>query len=496
MNKKSGVTERFLDRFVLMTIILLILLPLVAAPDTATIMNMGMKQLTNDPWDQRSFSWEQYACSWSPDSTKIAYLSLEDTFQEGKTSGSVNNNLVLGVMNADGTGKIKCDEFPAVGDREDGFLIGFDFGWSPDSKAIFYTKYGKPREHSWEDDCDSASIWEFNTKTIEKKELAQRAMNPSLSSDGKQIVYIFKETPNANRDVGIMNSDGTGKRKLASNPGFDALFPSWSPDGTKIVYVSMVGRDVENVSIWITDVGGSNNVRLATGAWFPKWSPDGTKIAYNSLDDKSEEPELWKGSVWIINPDGTGEKRLINDSNALGFFMFSKWSPNSTKITSVVGNEVVVLNVDGSGKYWTIPNNGYGAWSPDGKKIVYVSRSGDVCVINADGTQDKKLVSKMGEFPPFGLLWSPDGTKITYPVSEITQVPWQSNVSVRVMTVGEIGAIPTLTPTPSRTLPSTPATPNHEEESPSSEEKGIPGFEVIFAIAGLLAVAYLLRRRK
>jgi len=89
------------------------LLPLLAVPVIATITNEGVKQLTTEPWDSECFSWRQYAFSWSHDSTKIAYISLESTFQEaeelegGGISRDINNNLVLGVMNADGTGKNK-----------------------------------------------------------------------------------------------------------------------------------------------------------------------------------------------------------------------------------------------------------------------------------------------------------------------------------------------------------------------------------------------------
>lgn len=452
------------------------------------ITNEGVKQLTAEPWDSKSFSWRQCAFSWSPDSTKIAYLSLENTFQEeeelegGIIARHINNNLVLGVMNADGTGKIKCDEFSAVGDRGDGFLLGFDSDWSPDSKEIVYTKYGKPLEHSWEDDCDSASIWTMNTETTEKKKLAQRAMCPSLSPDGKLIVYIFKETPDANRDVWIMNADGSNKRKLASNAGYDALLASWSPDGTKIVYMSMGKNKWENVSIWITEADETNNFQLASNAMFPKWSPDGTKIAYASVDKKSDRPEEWQGSVWVVNLDGNERKCLLTESSLMGFMYFSKWSPDSTKIISDNGNEVVVLNSDGSGKSLAIPN--YGSWSPDGKRIAYISRLGTIHVINSDGTNDKELLPNVDiHVYPLELLWSPDGTKITYTVGEEVHGPGESsNRSVWVMTIGEVETATTSTPT--------------SLETPSSEEKGIPGFEVAFLIVGLLVVAHLLKKRK
>lgn len=491
--------KRFVNSFVIVAVVLSILLPLVTPPVMAAITNMGVKQLTTGPWDQRSWSWDTYAISWSPDGTKIAYISIENTFQEGKTEGPVNNTLVLGVMDADGTGKIKCDEFSAIGDRDHGFLCGFDFDWSPDSKTIVYAKYGEPLESYWEDDCDSASIWGMNIETTEKKELAQRAMYPSLSPDGAKIVYIFKETPDANHDVWMMDADGGDKRKLALNHEYDALLPSWSPDGTKIAYMAMVRQQWETVSIWITGADGANNSQLVSGGGFPKWSPDGTKIAYQSMDEKGGKPEQRRTSVWIVNPDGTGEKCLLTDSSVMNF-EFSIWSPDSTKLTSLSSTVegMVILNADGSGKYWTLPNNGfYSSWSPDGKMITYTSIGtgdikikGDINIINADGTQDKKLMSGEDiQVAPFGgLLWNPDGTQITYTAREAEgESGWGATdtCSVWVMAVGET---PSGTPTSVQTI-----IPTHEGESPSSEKKGIPGFEVVSAIAGLLVVAYLLR---
>ncbi len=81
-SKKFNLMKRFANDLVAATVILSVLLPLLAVPVIATITNEGVKQLTTEPWDSKYFSWRQYAFSWSPDSTKIAYFSLENIFQE------------------------------------------------------------------------------------------------------------------------------------------------------------------------------------------------------------------------------------------------------------------------------------------------------------------------------------------------------------------------------------------------------------------------------
>jgi Tol biopolymer transport system component len=66
---------------------------------------------------------------------------------------------------------------------------------------------------------------------------AQRTPNaePAWSPDGRKIA--FRSTRNGNRDIYVMNADGSGKRNLTRNAASDSR-PSWSPDGRKIAFVS------------------------------------------------------------------------------------------------------------------------------------------------------------------------------------------------------------------------------------------------------------------
>jgi len=90
--------------------------------------------------------------------------------------------------------------------------------------------------------------------------------------------------------------------------------------------------------------------------------------------------------------------------------------------------------------------------------------------------------------------WSRDGTKILF------ERKYHGKTNIFVMTLSE-AIIPTTTPTPTPTptpipIPMLTSTPTvTPTEFPTPEEKGVLGFEAVFAFAGLFAVAYLLRRR-
>ena len=132
--------------------------------------------------------------------------------------------------------------------------------------------------------------------------------------DGK---IAFSSDRDGNREIYVMNAqDGSNQTTLTYYPATDE-FPSWSPDGTKIAFVTGADIYVMNAQ------DGSNQTNLTIDPAFdfdPSWSPDGTKIAFSSDRDGNTE-------IYVMNAqDGSNQTRLTDNaaaSDALPDWMYS-----------------------------------------------------------------------------------------------------------------------------------------------------------------------------
>ena len=201
-------------------------------------------------------------------------------------------------------------------------------------------------------------------------------LDPAWSPDGGRIAFV------SNRDgaynVYLMNVDGSGRQKLTRDPAPDQ-HPVWSPDGRKIVFARYVkgcsqGQPLAGCDwdIFVVNSDGSGLRRLTRGPGLDRtasWSPDGRRLVFHrSLLTGGAKG----GAIWVMNADGSGQRRLTE-----GFWPPS-WSPDGQKIAFSKGSssrrDVYVVNADGSGlrKLTRSPKyDGQPAWSPDGRKIAF-----------------------------------------------------------------------------------------------------------------------------
>ena len=245
----------------------------------------------------------------------------------------------------------------------------------------------------------------------DKQLLTNRALafdgSPAWSPDGTRIA--FESLLDGRRSIWVMQTDGQGLRRLTDGTGTDSA-PSWSPDGSRIAFMS--DRD-GNSEIYVMNGDGTSPRRLTDlpgQDGFPAWSRDGARLAF--ISDRGGSFQLW-----TMAADGTGVARVA-DITAV------QERPSYSRDGRIVftsdrdGNpEIYVIGADGSNPVRLTDNlasDGEGMVSPDGSTIAFASdRDGSAAVYTMaiDGTGLRKLTTGPRGFTP---AWSPDGRRIAY----------------------------------------------------------------------------------
>lgn len=249
------------------------------------------------------------------------------------------------------------------------------------------------------------------------------ATAPKALGGGTGLIAFSAEI-NGNRDIYVIDVEGSNETRLTDHMDWD-WSPNWSPDGAKLVFLSM--RD-GNSEIYSMDANGTNVRRLTNNLSFegyPVWSPDGNSIVYTSDRDEPNPAGCYTSdsgcdtNIYVMNADSLKETRLTDTP---GLDEGPTWAPDGKRIA-------FFSNRNGAHDIYLMQSNGteverltYNSvddwrpsWSPDGKTIAFASfRDGnsEIYSINPDGTGIARLTNNQIE--DTAPAWSSDGRYIAF----------------------------------------------------------------------------------
>lgn len=214
-----------------------------------------------------------------------------------------------------------------------------------------------------------------------------------------------------NKELYVMDADGARLRALTADKSI-ALSPSWSPEGSLLIFSSYRGGGAPQ--LYVMYASGGRPFLLSGRAGnntSGSYSPDGREVAATLSVDGNPE-------IYVMDARGGSPRRLTNHR---GIDTSPSWSPTGREIafTSDRGGspQVYVMDRDGGNVRrltYDISYTDSPAWSPKGDRIAFVARSGngfDVWVAAADGSGARAVVTGGSNENP---RWSPDGRHLVF----------------------------------------------------------------------------------
>lgn len=253
------------------------------------------------------------------------------------------------------------------------------------------------------------SLWRYDpgADTLVSLRLASRTLrNVVVSPDRRAIV--FEADFASMRDLFRYDLTADSLYRLTDHPlgNFD---PSFAPSGAELTFASSREGQVEVYAMPVSGEGpaGAQLRRLTAfhrDDWAPRWAPDGRWIAFLSM--REGPPRLF-----VVAPDGTGQRRLLTDTDTLGAnFQETEavWSPDGQYVAFEVlprqGGAQLWVSEVATGRRWQIASALASAsqptWAPTSDALVFSGHApdGDAELYTArrDGTGLVRLTTAPG----------------------------------------------------------------------------------------------------
>jgi Tol biopolymer transport system component len=270
---------------------------------------------------------------WSPDGTKVAFVS------DFTKTGHGEKNVF--VMEAAASGD-SINLATQISDFKPEAKAIDDLAWSPDGSRIAFTRGNNSGDDKvWVENADGTSVFPLEIGGGGAKR------HPTWSPDSTKIAYAVVK--NAPEQIFIASALGGFGQPLANGVGHE---PNWSPNGAKISFDDY-NSGFGYVDLDIVNADGSGTPKIVVPSpyteWtFSAWSPDSSRIAYRAT--AASGATVYR----VTNADASGDHPLASPGE--GDPRYASWSPDGSRIVfqytpfpNTGASDLYLVNADGSG---------------------------------------------------------------------------------------------------------------------------------------------------
>jgi Tol biopolymer transport system component len=232
-----------------------------------------------------------------------------------------------------------------------------------------------------------------------------------LSPDGE---WLACSSAGRQEDLFLIRPDGSARRQLTDDLNKDRI-PRWSPDGERIAFYSDRSGSYE---VWLINRDGSG-LRQFTDTpgeivMFPVWSPEGTRLVY--LHHTGTE-----GLSYIVKADKPWREQSPQPISALrskgsNYFEVSSWSPDGERLAGQGpgGSGIFVYSFVSQEYEILVDIPGIPVWLHDGKRLL-VTQGGSLYLVDSESKQHHELLSVAPALiSRFAIRVSPDDRTIYF----------------------------------------------------------------------------------
>jgi dipeptidyl aminopeptidase/acylaminoacyl peptidase len=327
------------------------------------------------PWQFTTSPQNSTSPRWSPDGRSLAFLSSRPDSATSSPSPSESPRAQVYVLSMNG------GEAKRLTNQKNGVTL---FRWSPDGTRFVAASRSGPSDHKPENK-ERSDVRHYRNSSYK--------FNDSGWFDDRRA------------HLWVVDAKSGTARQITDGNDWNDSDPQWSPDGTKIAFVSnRTGKEYDhnrNSDVWVISADGGAVTKISDHEESdnnPRWSPDGKMIAFTGEVHERDHPKVW------IAPSSGGASSILAANNLDLIPTDLDWSPDGKSLYFQAGvkGETHLFRINPAAKSLEQVTSGPRAvrgvdFNWPSKTMVYLvndfKRLDDLYVADVNGHNERKLTN-------------------------------------------------------------------------------------------------------